>query len=311
MNRGWLRAIIMCGVAVSVSMAGTYGAVASSKTSPATGPHTVQPASAEPQRPSLQALSQYRSGNKTAVWLASIVPVPGAVNYRLERYDSVKRVWVFDGLCERTCIRFLDNARTSSQVNYRMRAVSASGALSLPSVTMAVSPILWNSKKHPGSRLDIRLGVGSAGIVGKAYLDAMIDLAGVCALDLALRQALSKAVDLHYANAARWPKAATFASALAATFTEELYKAVYDGQCALINGLASNMIVALDQVSRSGTALLSIETYWAGQHSYDLPDLWICHVSLLPKGKNVEPFYRIDTFEKPCLSFAADVWTVV
>ena len=71
------------------------------------------------------------------------------------------------------------------------------------------------------------------------------------------------------------------------------------------------MLVALDQVDRSGTAPLSIETYWAGQHSYDLPDWWICHVTLLPQGKYVEPFYRIDTLERPCLNFAASVWTVV
>jgi hypothetical protein len=308
-NRG-REALLVGGVAfiLSASMSVAPAVSASPTSTAATG--IEQRSSVPLQRPALQALSQYRSGNTTVVRIASILPIQGAVSYRLERFDQARGIWIFDGLCERLCIRTLDNATVRVPVSYRMRAVDAAGKMSLPSVSLGVSPHVWNPKKHPGSTLEFRLGNGSAGVVAKAYETALLSLVAPCVLDAALRLALSKAVDLHYARAARLPNAATVVSALAATFTHEIYNAVYDGKCDLISGMASSILVALNQVRTSGTAVLGVNSYWAGQHSSSLPDFWICHINLSPKGRGVKDFYRVDTMEKPCLDFAVSMWTV-
>lgn len=266
------------------------------------------PAAAKLQRPVLQVMSQYRSGNRTSVKVASIVPIQGAASYRLERYNKTTGKWLKVTNCARVCEKIYSNRDLSGTESFRMRAVDSRGQMSLPSVAVGVTPAQWNKKAKPGATVTYRLGPASYGIVAKAVQVAMLKTLGPCAFDSAKLAAIGAVVQTYWTSALKAPTPTSVLGGLALSLAEQWYANVYTNQCYLIEGLANAMLHYKPQIAAGGNADFSVTSTWRGTHDLDLPDYWVCNVDL-PAGAG--DVYRPDLNERSCLNFAVDrMWYV-
>jgi len=269
-------------------------------------------------RPSIQVLSQYRSGDKTHVKVASTVAVKGAAAYRLEMYDYDTGRWVFQRNCKVVCQRTYANADLDGTAVFRMRALDKSGAIrSKPSVSVGVTVKRWDKKSKPGATLTFNVGPISNLAVGTAIQDLMKGMEGACRFDTATRNALAAMVKAAEAatNTSKNPYLITAVGI--AQIAEAFYTAVYQSRCDVIEAMARSLVSASATAANGGTSKFEITTRWVSNPVkfawLDLPlEITTCNVDILPSsGVGL----RIDTGssksgERTCLNMANTMWSV-
>lgn len=288
---------------VSVAAAATEATAPSTS---AAAPVAIEGASerAGLQRPVIQVFSQYRSKNRTAVKVASIVPIEGAVKYRLERYDPSTGFWRFQGTCKRVCSKTYSNTELSDSEQFQMRAVDARGKMSLPSMPLTVIPQPWNRENKPGAIGTYRLGKPTYGLFLKAVDLAMAATATECGYDDYLRANIAQAAAEYYPIALDSPIPGSVLTA----FVESL--AASWSQCGLVQGLGQALLDVKAQIDAGQNTDFTVSSAWRLTQQYPGGDTsWLCEVSL-PTATGEA--YRSGDDKRECLNFVRDrLWQVI